>query len=296
MKSVRNCIVLSGLLAALLCAQAPFDYSLKVMDTQGKMTDFSAYKGRHVLLVYYSLTCKSCELAVKVLEDLAAQKTCLDIAGVISGGEKEEEFLASAEKRPFPKTQYFDKNLAFKTFFKFGRVPATVIVGKDGRVRYCASKFTRENYRDMVAVLEGQVCRGTPFTEMMESRYYGEYVCEACHAAVDSVWQASPHAGAFRTLARAYFKKSGYRAGDEKRIKPECLKCHTVGHGDKTGYSPELGTKHLLGVQCESCHPAAGPHDRPEKPDYEGKCVSCHNTVRDPTFNYRDGLKKLDHP
>ena len=40
----------------------------------------------------------------------------------------------------------------------------------------------------------------------------------------------------------------------------ECVVCHTVGFGYKSGYTNEENTKHLRHVGCESCHGPGSGH------------------------------------
>jgi hypothetical protein len=107
------------------------------------------------------------------------------------------------------------------------------------------------------------------------AKFVGSASCQSCHPQSHEVWQKSGHAHAFETL-----KKSGSDAD------PHCIKCHTVGFGQPSGYRRPLGVDSLVDVGCESCH---GPgsehlekhlHGKPTafkfRPLGPGDCKSCH--------------------
>src|SRR5207249_8824159 len=41
---------------------------------------------------------------------------------------------------------------------------------------------------------------------------------------------------------------------------PECITCHVVGYGLKSGYDGGVNTRHLREVGCENCHGAGSMH------------------------------------
>jgi hypothetical protein len=83
--------------------------------------------------------------------------------------------------------------------------------------------------------------------------YVGSEACKKCHDDAYDIWLKSPHAHAYKTLTEA--KRPGNRQYD-----PECIVCHTVGFGYRTGYVNEERTPHLKNVGCESCHGPASLH------------------------------------
>jgi hypothetical protein len=88
-----------------------------------------------------------------------------------------------------------------------------------------------------------------------DAHYVGDDVkaCKKCHEAAVDVWQHSKHAHAYETLVKA--KKPSLRQYDG-----ECVVCHVVGLGYKTGFTNEKDTPHLRNVSCESCHGPASEH------------------------------------
>ena len=89
----------------------------------------------------------------------------------------------------------------------------------------------------------------------------------------------------------------------------ECVVCHTVGFGYKTGFANEKDTPKLKDVGCESCHGPGSLHaknpenqvwrdrmnlpwlDRAKKSNVQAKnlaiekfCVTCHDIDNDVTW------------
>lgn len=84
--------------------------------------------------------------------------------------------------------------------------------------------------------------------------YVGSEKCQACHAAEFTVWTGSKHGHALDALEKVA-KRPGLRNFDG-----ECVVCHTIGFGYKTGYESAQKTPHLKHVGCESCHGPGSGH------------------------------------
>lgn len=117
--------------------------------------------------------------------------------------------------------------------------------------------------------------------------YTGSKKCSACHFEQYLTWKKTKHASAFEVLTAKY-------ETDQK-----CLKCHTTGLGEPTGYKDLATTKDLAGVTCETCHGPGSIHDevatkyvnvKKLSPEQEKEvrgtiwkllpknvCVECHN-------------------
>ena len=85
--------------------------------------------------------------------------------------------------------------------------------------------------------------------------YIGSDSCKTCHEDAFKVWEKSSHGHAYKTLVDA--KNPSFRQYDG-----ECIVCHTVGFGYKTGFESHNKTKHLTDVGCESCHGPGSEHAR----------------------------------
>jgi hypothetical protein len=78
--------------------------------------------------------------------------------------------------------------------------------------------------------------------------YVGTKECAACHFEQFMQWRGTPHAKAFEQLP------------DKYRTDSTCLKCHTTGHGDPTGFKSMQETPNLAGNSCEGCHGPGSKH------------------------------------
>jgi hypothetical protein len=156
--------------------------------------------------------------------------------------------------------------------------------------------------------------------EKNRPEYVGSEKCQSCHQHAYKVWEKSEHARAYKTLVDA--KNPSLRQYDG-----ECVKCHTVGFGYKTGFqdekTPPPSIADLKGVGCESCHgPAslhvAKPHNVQysqalNKFKYRGNgpepaaanvqrmnhmgdfCQKCHDMENDNHFAINKAWPKIEH-
>ncbi len=84
--------------------------------------------------------------------------------------------------------------------------------------------------------------------------FVGSEACKTCHTAEYKQWSESHHAHAFEALTQIA-KRPAHRHFDG-----ECVVCHTVGFGYKSGYRNELATPGLKHVGCEACHGPGSAH------------------------------------
>ena len=78
--------------------------------------------------------------------------------------------------------------------------------------------------------------------------YVGTKECAACHFEQFMAWRGTPHAKAFEILPAKY-------QADET-----CLKCHSTGFGQPTGFKTIEQTPNLAGNSCEGCHGPGSKH------------------------------------
>lgn len=141
--------------------------------------------------------------------------------------------------------------------------------------------------------------------------YVGASKCKMCHNKKSEGkffddWEESVHAKAFELLK-----------GDEQK-NPECLKCHTTGHGKPGGFVSLEESPKLTGVQCEMCHGPGEKHIKSKKdnvipnagkPTTDAMCIKCHNDSN-PNWNperytkpdgsktgfyFEEAVKKVNH-
>lgn len=112
----------------------------------------------------------------------------------------------------------------------------------------------------------------------------GRSACRRCHLREYRSWEDTPHAHAIETLP------------ENERSNPECLRCHTTGYDEPSGFQGLEETPELAHVGCEACHgPGSLYKDREIMEDREASianglvipdeqtCRSCHNE-ESPTF------------
>jgi hypothetical protein len=93
--------------------------------------------------------------------------------------------------------------------------------------------------------------------------YVGSDRCLGCHAGDYAKWKDSKHSHAYEAL-EVVAKRPSLRNYDG-----ECIVCHTVGYGVKTGFENTEKTPGLKHVGCESCHgPGSGHMVAPRDPQF----------------------------
>jgi hypothetical protein len=80
-----------------------------------------------------------------------------------------------------------------------------------------------------------------------DQTYIGTQKCAACHFEQFTIWKQTKHAKAFEILPAKY------------RNDASCLKCHSTGFGEPTGYK-DASTTNLAGASCEACHGPGNKH------------------------------------
>jgi hypothetical protein len=112
----------------------------------------------------------------------------------------------------------------------------------------------------------------------------GRTACRRCHLAEFRSWERTPHANALETLP------------EESRGAANCVKCHTTGFGQPTGFTSMADTPQLANVGCEACHGPGSLYKDQEVMESretsvaaglvipnEATCTGCHNS-ESPTF------------
>jgi Cytochrome c554 and c-prime len=86
-----------------------------------------------------------------------------------------------------------------------------------------------------------------------DQNYIGTKKCASCHFDHFSKWKKTKHSGTFTLLPEKY------------QADAKCLKCHTTGFGEPTGYKTTADND-LKGTSCEACHGPGSKHAEICKP------------------------------
>jgi len=134
------------------------------------------------------------------------------------------------------------------------------------------------------------------------SSYVGSAQCGGCHPSAMKAWQQSKHANAWQTLVDA--EKDPKRYGWPVTKYPDCVGCHVVGYGEKTGFVTFEKTEHLAAVGCERCHGPGLAHMASGGKKKLGiiggatpsvMCTQCHDYEQSPEFVYTQRWALIQH-
>src|SRR5262245_14537201 len=94
-----------------------------------------------------------------------------------------------------------------------------------------------------------------------DQTFIGTQKCAACHFEQFTIWKQTKHAKAFEILPAKYKNDAS------------CLKCHSTGFGEPTGFK-DATTTNLAGTTCEACHGPGSKHAEVTKPLAKKKNLS----------------------
>ena len=126
-------------------------------------------------------------------------------------------------------------------------------------------------------------------------QYVGSESCADCHEDDSDACGKHAHSHAWKTLIDAE-KKEGWPVTHY----PECVSCHVVGYGQKSGFISPQKTPELLNVTCENCHGPGNKHvktdgDWPMQAVEVKTCTVCHNFEHSPKFDYGKYWQMIEH-
>jgi hypothetical protein len=109
-----------------------------------------------------------------------------------------------------------------------------------------------------------------------------------CHTRDGKLWDESPHAHAWQTLA-----DRGYQ------VDAACQRCHTNGYGLPSGFLSVARSPQARTVGCESCHGPALAHSREPKIKTpfaaRDQCTHCHDRENSPRFADEAYWQRIRH-
>jgi hypothetical protein len=121
-------------------------------------------------------------------------------------------------------------------------------------------------------------------------RYEPPEDCEKCHKHQYAAWLTTGHSHAYATIKKV-----------KRHEDPECVLCHTMGYGRKSGFFTIEETPGLANVSCQTCHPVTADHYvkkaaiLPKDNINARLCISCHGLIESPNFDYYKYLAKVSH-
>jgi len=133
--------------------QAP-EFSLP--ESYGGRVDLASYRGRPVLLVFWTTSCGICRHELPLLNQLAPEFASKGIAvvTVLLGGKDEARSYLSANHLDL--TAVVDSDGAVAGAYHVNGVPRLVLITKDGKVKRAASGWTDEStLRDWMDAVSG---------------------------------------------------------------------------------------------------------------------------------------------
>lgn len=130
----------------------------------------------------------------------------------------------------------------------------------------------------------------------VEQPYGGAEVCRRCHPAIYLYWSRTVHADSYTSLV-----------AEGAPREPRCLRCHTTGFGEQTGFVDVGSSPGLAAVTCESCHGPGSDHAfsaDPERISPAGGadcstcevsrvCRTCHTEQQSPGFEMAEALTEV---
>ena len=105
--------------------------------------------------------------------------------------------------------------------------------------------------------------------------YIGVKSCASCHFQQFMSWKKTKHAKSFQLLPEQY------------KTDAKCLKCHTTGYGEPSGFKDTESTPELAGNSCEMCHGPGSKHAETCKPFTTGKLDAAQEKIA------RDSIWKM---
>lgn len=279
-----------------LYPKAP-DFSATTMD--GKKIRLSAYKGKVVLLVFFSPKCPHCHEEIKYLRESFypdMKKEGLEVIAVSVFSLTDPEMKKATEdlKMPWPVIDDPSREIRTQYSSELG-VPENFFIDKEGRVRFTSTGFNN-NHVNLI-VMRARSLLGIENPPLLSDKQFnGVESCMICHEAESVSWAVTPHAHAMETLEIK---------GEDMNV--ECVGCHSLGMNDPKGFfpmeHPQTGKKiarvpePFENVQCEHCHGIGGIHKSEPLSEeaLKGKCLECHTPEFSLHFDFDERVKKVNH-
>ena len=128
--------------------------------------------------------------------------------------------------------------------------------------------------------------------------YVGTESCAECHVEDYEVWKGTRHSHAWQTLVDA--ENDPTRYGWPVTAYPDCVSCHSVAYGERSGFINMERTPQLGSVGCESCHGPGSAHISSGGKTVMGRvgvvgCTGCHDFEQTPDFDFPKMWEAIKH-
>lgn len=136
----------------------PGDYApeFTLADLDGKAVTLSGFRGKTVLIVFWSTWCASCSRELAFLRDNFSDRPDVVVLLVNQDTDKtvgRERIAEMRAKLSLPFSVIVDSELELWDRFGIKALPTSVAVGKDGRVIYAESNFFSESPENLIRAL-----------------------------------------------------------------------------------------------------------------------------------------------
>jgi len=255
------------------------------------------YQVKPCVVVIFSPKCSHCRDELTFLNSLYTAgdlKGKFEIAAISTQERQATAEFITSQKFTFP--VIVDEKKGILSLFPSytGSIPLSYVVDRKGFIISLHKGF--DDYARNMYVMELKKLAGLPNPPLLSKNgYSGEKTCVICHEKEHIQWKLTKHADAFLSLIR-----KGVEENDT------CVSCHVTGFGSPGGYSisDKKYSRHLEGVQCESCHGAgytscsAFTGSKPKKKstaEWQKTCTSCHTEKESLNFVFAKRYPRILH-
>lgn len=255
------------------------------------------YRVKPCVVVIFSPKCSHCEDELTFLNSLYTAgdlKGKFEIAAISTQERQVTADFITNQNFKFP--VIVDESRKILSLFPsyIGSIPLSYVVDRKGFIISLHKGF--DEYTRNIYIMELKKLAGLPNPPLLSKNgYSGEKTCVICHEKEHIQWKLTKHADAFLSLVRK---------GEEEN--DTCVSCHVTGFGSSGGYSinDKKYSRHLEGVQCESCHGAgytscsAFTRSKPQKKNtaqWQKTCTSCHTEKESLNFVFAKRYSRILH-
>lgn len=273
--------------------------NFKAQTIAGKSIELANFKGKVVLLFFFSPRCPHCQKEMLFLKNFVTpeiKKAGLEII-TVSVLKVEGQNKTLIDQFTMPDWHIIDgSDRKIKDLYTQNTsIPEVFFIDRDGKIRFHDTGYA-ETYHANLNTMRFKKLLGLPNPPLLSDKTYnGVESCMICHEDEYVSWAVTPHAHAFETL----------EIKDED-FNPECVGCHSIGMNDpkgwrtrktKNGEEIAVVQERFQNIQCEHCHGIGGAHmsTPPSEEELKNTCLECHTEKFSLHFDYHERIQKVNH-